>query len=282
MAYVTTDGVRLHMTFFHKVIHTFQRDRHWRKKLGVRLVAPRILFLMADDGNLRFPIQLNQSDGKVLVIDLARLDEAVEVNAFLDKHFVSTTPIRQLSSFGREQDEIKKAQLELDWIIECLSHSNSLVIRDLTQGEDGPLVAVQINKIEGKTSQALQEEEAHPRLIRALFEELNREVDLFSRYETDRIFHLCMVAVSDQYGRRGLATKLNELAVRLAVQCGAGAIKAEAVSEYPARSAIKQGFDLIKSIDYATFVYDGLTPLASVQELVQQHPTVRLMARRLP
>ncbi len=146
----------------------------------------------------------------------------------------------------------------------------------------GPLVAVQINKVEGKTSHALQEEEAHPRLIRALFEELNREVDLFARYETDRIFHLCMVAVSDQYGRRGLATKLNELAVKLAVQCGAGAIKAEAVSEYPARSAIKQGFDLIKSIDYATFVYDGLRPLASVQELVQQHPTVRLMARRLP
>lgn len=232
----------------------------------------------------QLPVLLHQSDGKVLQVQLARLDEAEEVNGFLDEHFAAKTPIRQLSAFDREKDEAKRQKAELDWIRDCLSHSNSLIIRDRSH-PDGkhPLVAVQVNKMEERmTSVPLQEEEAHPGLIRALFAELSRGVDLFDMYGTDRIFHLCMVAVSEEYSRRGLATKLNELSVEMAIQSGAGAMKAEAVSEYPARSAIKQGFSVINSINYANFLYAGTTPLANVPELVQEHPTVRLMARRLP
>ena len=106
-------------------------------------------------------------------------------------------------------------------------------------------------------------------------------MDLFKFYETDRILHCCIISVSDEYGRRGLAAKLIQASTDLAAANGAGAVKAEAVSEFAARAIAKLGFSVVKSIDYASFEINGTKPLASVPELVHQHPTARLMAKRV-
>lgn len=73
-----------------------------------------------------------------------------------------------------------------------------------------------------------------------------------------------------------------ELSVQLAIQNGAGAIQVEAVSEYTARAASKLGFETLKSIDYATFEYDGIHPLAGKEKMLSEHPAARFMARPLP
>ena len=113
------------------------------------------------------PIRLDQPDGKVLVMDIARPEEAEEINSFLDEHFVLKTPIRQLSSFDKrpKECELKQAQDELNWVRLLLSHSCSLTVRDAATGQ---LAAVQVNDMEKrKPTDEEEDDEPHPMLIRS-------------------------------------------------------------------------------------------------------------------
>lgn len=115
-----------------------------------------------------FPILWDQVDGKVLVIDIARPEDAEEVNSFLDVHFVLKTPVRQLSSFDKrsKECELKQQQDELNWIQDRLKHGYSLTVRDASTGQ---LVAVQVNDLEERKLNAEEEDdEPHPMLIRSV------------------------------------------------------------------------------------------------------------------
>lgn len=106
--------------------------------------------------------------------------------------------------------------------------------------------------------------------------------DVFNLYETNCILHFCLVAVDSKYGRLGLASLLYQLSFKIAIEKGAGAAVVAAFSSFTARAAAKLGFTTLKEITYASFKYKGTTPLAGCKELVDEHPTVRFMARRLP
>jgi hypothetical protein len=59
--------------------------------------------------------------------------------------------------------------------------------------------------------------------------------DLFALFETDRIFHLNIMAASCEYARQGLATKMVQMSLEIAVEMGfqAASIQKRAVVTRP-------------------------------------------------
>lgn len=229
-------------------------------------------------------MRLEWSKGRTLLVDLARPEEAEEILDFLNVHFLPVSPNNHLISYDQPETQSTEDQeggttFFLQVIQECLRTPHSLVVRDQSTDQ---LVAVRINKIEDSSAHSGRNHKQPERLLFALLDALKKNADLHEKYETNRILHLCMIAVSEQHCGEGLATKLNELSMDLAIQGGAGAIKTEAVSEYAAKSVAKLGFTVISSIDYATFEFNGTKPFADNADLLAEHPTARLMARRLP
>ncbi len=220
---------------------------------------------------LIFPIALDWEDfGKKLIIDVAKLEEAEEITHFFNVHLYQTSPtIHLLNWNGLNSIHQDTKQRCLSFVMSTLnSGPYSLTVRDETEG--GQLVAVIINKIEDKPLQLNADqfnEQIPDRLLSAVLQSLNKDVDLWKLCETDRIFHFCVAAVNEKYGRRGLAMKLRELSIELAVQSGAGAIATEPINCNSVRGLTKLGFNTVKTLDYATFEFRGVRPLADNVDL---------------
>lgn len=113
-------------------------------------------------------------------------------------------------------------------------------------------------------------------------EALSKDVDIFTKYQTDRIVRLLILSVHPQYGRQGIATKLIRLSQDLAQSHGAGALEIEALNKFAARAASACGLETISTVDYASLEMDGKKPLASYPALLAEHPDGQLMACRIP
>lgn len=110
-----------------------------------------------------------------------------------------------------------------------------------------------------------------------MLEVINRNLDVFTVYETETIMELNKLAVDGQYGRQGLATKLVELSLCIAKSQGVGAVWTKALSAYTAKVALKFGFVILKSVNYDDFKYDGEFPLANIPG----HRFAHVMARKM-
>jgi len=228
---------------------------------------------------LNFPITVRLSNGdSPVIIDIAKPDVAEEIGEFFMLNFTPVSPNSELQEYDASPPEIdvQKQQFWLNLRRETLSQLHSMTVREQSTGR---LVAVIYNRMETPTT---EHPEFPKRLVTAILQTLTKDHNLFTLYETDKVLDIIIVTVSSDFGRKGLATKLMELSIQLAIQSGAGAIQVEAVSEYTARAASKLGFEILKSIDYATFEYDGIKPLAGKEKMLSEHPAARLMARRLP
>lgn len=219
------------------------------------------------------------------MIDFAKPDQLEEIFLFVKEHFMDVAPCAQIFAVDLATLSSEEYQKKVDsfcgfLVEECLRPPLSLTVRDPSQG--GQIAAVVLNYMEYRPAAEKEKPiEEEPILMDALREALIRNLDLFALYGTDKVLHWYMVAVSAQYGRRGLATKLLELTEELAVRNGAGAVKALAISEYAARAAVKRGFTTLNSVAYATLEYKGTRPLADCQESLGDHTTARFMALRL-
>ncbi len=105
--------------------------------------------------------------------------------------------------------------------------------------------------------------------------------NLYHLYETDKVFYWYITTVSPAYQGFGLAKRLAQLCIELAVKNGAGAIKMNSMSEYTARIGEKMGYSTLRSIDYATFEFNGIFPYANNKKLLSEHSTARFMVRKL-
>ncbi|EFX79774.1 hypothetical protein DAPPUDRAFT_319216 [Daphnia pulex] len=163
----------------------------------------------------------------------------------------------------------------------CEKNPVSLTMRDST----GRLVAIALNKLLEK-SKAHDQTGTPPaqeksRLLVSLLDDLERGIDLFATYNTKTIFELWMLSVDKTFGQLGIATALASLSLDLAKANNAGAVKCLAVSQYSAKAAAKNGLETIRTIDYATYEFNGDKTLANLTDLLAEHPVARLMARRI-
>jgi len=141
-------------------------------------------------------------DGKQTIIyDIARPGDVVEVTEFSSKYYFNSSPIRELSSFDDPTDEAGKFAWKQERIQNSFSRPTSIIVREKT-GRN--VVAFQAMIIEDRNNTSINNEDeidfnsadrSPGWLFRAFFTQLNRNVNLFARYEVDRILFLRFGAV---------------------------------------------------------------------------------------
>lgn len=214
--------------------------------------------------------------GEKYTIHVARAEDAKDLFAFYCRHFFYADPLGTMGAFD-VMDGHKVESLRRDMVEETVKDNVSLVIR-----ARGNVVAAVVNKLERKTDQHSHTYDTNQRLVWKLVNDLNKDIDYFAKGSTDKYIYMYMLAVDDSFRRQGLAGKLIEGTIQLAKSEGAGLIKAEFLSAFAKRAAIKFGFETLRSIDYDTFEYNGTKPLSSCHNLLAVHPTGFLMALCLP
>lgn len=225
-----------------------------------------------------FPYSFKTADGRELTIDFTSVEDFDEVSGFILEHFVTKPPIRQLNQYDEASGKSPSSPWLLEYVRECvIQPKTSLVARD----PQGRLAAVRINKVEDRPVSGPDiHEYSEWNLITAYLAELYRDVDLFSLFDTDKIFNLAIISVSSEYTKQGLATELYKLSLQVAKDLGVEVVKTEAGSEYVAKAVKNLGFSTFKALDFASVEYNGTRPLANAPGM-GDHKIARLMARRL-
>ena len=219
-----------------------------------------------------FPRKFVTRDGQEFTINIALPEDLEEVLEFMQLHFYATSPNCYLVPGSQRQPNFKER------LYGNLKQLISLTVRDST----GRLSGILINKLEERTDTVvLPSTKNSTTLIMSLLDALEEGIDLFEKYNTEKVFYLAMMAVDKRFGGLGLASKLVEFSLELAKANGAGAVKVCAMSDFAAKAAAKQGLETIRTIDYATFELNGDKPLAYLPELLSEHPVARFMARRI-
>ncbi|XP_057370337.1 arylalkylamine N-acetyltransferase 1-like [Daphnia carinata] len=243
---------------------------------------------MGGQSTLTFPLQLERAVERQqeLTVYIAQPDDGQEIFEFLLQHFFPLAPIRQLALYD-ESEEAKRPEWVDDIVRECVQAPYSLLVRDACLHNQ--IVAVAINDMKKRTSthganhQLYAPKSNNPaqipvgRLHKAVLEDINRDVDIFAIFQTEIKMEIGALAVDGRYTRQGLATRLVELSLRIAKAHGAGAVWTEALSAYTAKAVSKLGFDVLKSVTYDDFRYEGELPLANIPG----HSVGRLMARKI-
>ncbi|KAI9565531.1 hypothetical protein GHT06_009323 [Daphnia sinensis] len=223
-----------------------------------------------------FPRKFFTKDGQVFTIDIGRIEELDEVIEFLRINFFSTSPNCYLVSDWNGTSDSDRMS---DYLSSCLRHPVSLTVRDSA----GRLVAVRLNELEAPEDVHLDSltSQTKRRLITALLTDLEAGINLFTTFNTDKVLSLAMMAVDKNYCKLGLATTLVGLSLELGKANGAGAVKVCAVSQYAAKVAAKHGLETLRTIDYATYEFEGGKPLAHFDALLAEHPVAAFLACRL-
>ena len=220
-----------------------------------------------------FPRKFVTRDGQEFTINIAHPEVLDEVVEFMQIHFLSTSPNCYIIPGGLSDVNQFK-----EYLSGYLQQPISLTARDSM----GKLAGIRINGLEERTDAVvLPPANESLALIMSLIDALEQGIDLFEKYNTEKVFYLAMMAVDKTFGGLGLASKLVEFSLELAKANGTGAVKVCAMSDFAAKAAAKQGLETIRTIDYATFELNGDKPLAYLPDLLSEHPVARFMARRI-
>ena len=220
-----------------------------------------------------FPRKFVTRDGQEFTIHIAHSEVLDEVMEFMQIHFFSTSPNCFLAPGGLSDVNQFK-----EFLFGYLRQSVSLTVRDSM----GKLVGIRINELEERTDAVVFPPAKESLTLKmSLLGALEEGIDLFEKYNTEKILYLSKMAVDKRFGGLGLASKLVEFSLELAKANGTGAVKVCAMSDFAAKAAAKQGLETIRTIDYATFELNGDKPLAYLPDLLSEHPVARFMARRI-
>jgi len=183
-------------------------------------------------------------DGKeILVYSIAKPEEVEEAAEFAVENFFNSSPIRELSSFDDLSDEVGLLAWRKGRFQECFAHPTSILIREKGTGN---LVGFSAHRLQMKSdpvSSTINWVSNNPRspgwLSRAMADELNRGVDLYDRYETDRIMHYWFGAVRKDYRGQnviGSSPTYWALNAEIALVNKVGACRGTAFNNYASRS----------------------------------------------
>jgi len=199
-----------------------------------------------------------------LVFQLAGDDDLVDIEEFLLIHFF---PVEPLGSLVKVDVQIEVRPWLARFVANVVSERRSIIVRDVSTSPN-QLVAVRLNSLEikGESHDGLPVNAIeHPRMVIVadILHRLCENFDLYELYGVDRVFHLVMVAVSEQYGRRGIAGRLLDLSVRVARRDGVRVVIMKAASVFAAKLAARASFQMLHEILYNEFDYNATKPFAN-------------------
>lgn len=216
------------------------------------------------------PYQFTMKNGESLRVDIATLQDLEECCEFSREFFFRAPPL----SLILKTEVLEALDFVIPWIRNCIKSNVSLVVRN----EAGQVVAVRMSEVSTRDNPA-QVPESAMQHFDFILETLSKGFDLFDQYKTDKLFHFVLMAVHPRYGNQGLGHKLLEISVDIARNTGSGLITMEAVNKYALRAGIKNGFQILNSIDFHTF--KERIPNASFTELLTENPKAYMLVRPL-
>ncbi|XP_030747255.1 dopamine N-acetyltransferase [Sitophilus oryzae] len=139
--------------------------------------------------------------------------------------------------------------------------------------KSGKIAGVALNGISkrGECEKAVEEirsvDNVQYRRIFGLLNDVNLELDLFSKYDVDRIFEIRILSVDAGFRGKGIAKELFAQSETVAKQNGFKIMKTDATSLFTQKVAESQGFHVEKSINYHDYkdengrrIYDTQPP----------------------
>lgn len=83
---------------------------------------------------------------------------------------------------------------------------------------------------------------------------LYKDIDLFEKYEVDRMFVFHMIAVDSNFGGRGIGTELVLRGIEHATRHGFRVLTSETTGAISGKIFQKLGFNLIKELNYDDYI----------------------------
>lgn len=220
-------------------------------------------------------------------MDFAKSEEIEDIFHFIMKLHFTIPPIRQIMFFEGSLDNVQAADLYTT-TQRRLHQPYSVLLRDVEEN----------NRIVGVSLNLLQDRDENPPTIngpdpndrsagwlrRAIVAELYRGLDLYDRFNTDKILDLGSGVVDPIYRRLGLLLRMQSLIANIAQhETGVGAVKGQALREVGFRYMTETlGLQVIRTVEYATFEHPpGVKVMANMKGL-EQSRFARLAASQLP
>ncbi len=208
-----------------------------------------------------------------MVMDFAKPEEIEDIFQFVMKHHFAVPPLRQIMFFDDFADS-KSADYCFANIQRLLLQPYSVVIKDF-EASGNRIIGVSLNLLEDRHGSPMLNG-PHPNdrsagwLTRAIVAELYRDVDLFARFETDKILDFSLGVVDPIYRRSGLISRMLSLIVDVAQQeTGVCVVKGHALREGGFRYLAQTlGLQVIRTVEYATFEHPpGVKVMADMNGL---------------
>ena len=218
-------------------------------------------------------------DGKeILIYDIARPEDLNEAVILMADCFSKSSPFKEIDSITNPWNldaitEGRKSQIQ-----QCFSRPTSIIVREKSTNE---MIAFSSMMILERGVNIRIDWQSEPEwLAEAIEQELERGVDLFDRYGTDRILCMCIGAIKEDYRRKKVfyCRAYEALEDEIIEKYSPGAMIGHAFNQF---AVTGENFEVIRSLDYDSFqLPDGRRPLAGIDLGV--HRTARLIGAQLP
>ncbi|KAK5643624.1 hypothetical protein RI129_007469 [Pyrocoelia pectoralis] len=175
---------------------------------------------------------------------------------------------------------------------ECkaLEHHNVMTLKDglsvmAVDSNTGEIAGVALNGIsrQGEVEEGLKEVEESDsrefRLIFGLLFNVNHELNLFQRYNVDKIFELRILSVDSRCRGRGIAKELFMRSEIIAEEYGFKVIKVDATSLFTQKVCESLGLTAVKSVRYKDYKDEKGNLLYDVES---PHDYYKVMLKELP
>ncbi|KAJ8919253.1 hypothetical protein NQ315_003836 [Exocentrus adspersus] len=174
---------------------------------------------------------------------------------------------------------------------ELLEHHDLMTLKDglsvMAVDKDTEVIAgVALNGIarQGDTERSLEEMKSIDNVpyqrIFGLLNSVNKEIDLFGKYNVDKIFELRILSVDSNYRGKGVAKELFSRSEIIAEEHGFKLMKVDATSLFTQKISESFGFHVEKSVKYGDYkdadgkkIYDTKSPHDYYKVMVKQLPS---------
>jgi len=218
-------------------------------------------------------------------MDLAKPEEIEDIFQFVMKHHFTIPPLRQIMFFDDLSDS-KSADYCFSNIQKLLLQPYSVVIKD----SGNRIIGVSRNLLQNRGNhQMMNGSDPNDRsagwLTKAIIAELYRDVDLYARFETNKILDFSLGVVDPIYRRSGLISRMLSLIVDIAQQeMGVSVVKGHALREgggfrYLAHTL---GLQVIWTLEHTSFEHPPGVKVMMNMNGLRSSSIARLTAGLLP
>ncbi|CAF1505421.1 unnamed protein product [Rotaria magnacalcarata] len=194
-----------------------------------------------------------RSSSPSISLCLMKSDHRDEASSVLNESFFSDEPLSNFLSLHVPNDLTEFTKMSFD---KALQDKCSYVAIDNNQQK---IIGVLISLIENVNDNTniidSQIKSEKMRYILKLLETLHNQINLFQIFNTDRLLHVLMITVNQQYRGLNLTRQLINLSLEQAKILGIKGAFAEATGIYSTKAMLKMGFQ-----KYDEVIYDKYDP----------------------